>query len=134
MKPKMELRKQEMNDITERLDNESFEFKRIICGDTELRFRKDIRRVLRPKKPLSKGRRRLKLKVRKPRIDERTRITIDCFLSERNMKISTIMSMYGTIFWTVGYRTGKKFRKNSKKGIENKTTNRPPIKETKIAE
>ena len=134
MKPKIELRKQDMNDITERFERDNRELKRIICGEIEPRFRKDIRMVLRPKKPLSKGSKRLKSKVRKPRIDERTRITIDCFLSERNMKISTIVSMYGTIFWMVGYRMGKTLRKKSKKGIENKTTNRPPIKEIKIAE
>ena len=98
MKPKMELRKHEVKDMTERLAIDNFEFRRIICGETEPWFRNDIRRVLRPKKPVSNGNSILKIKVKKPRIDESVRTIIDCILSDKNMKNSTIMSMYGTVF------------------------------------
>jgi hypothetical protein len=102
MKPKIELRKQEMNDITERFEKDRREFRRMTCGETELWFRRDIRRVLRPKKPVSKGSNRLKSKVRKPRSEDSVKTSIDCFLSDRNMKKMIIISMYGTIFWMVG--------------------------------
>jgi hypothetical protein len=95
IKPKMELRKEEMNERKDRLKRESFELNFSICGGMEVLLDKETIMVLRPKKPVRSGRSRLKLKVKNPRTEESAMIIKTLFLSARTMRKTIASITYG---------------------------------------